>query len=57
MTALHRELIFIALVFVVVLWFVLTHIVSDLPDDFLTKTRERLKKQREDRRGRVRDNG
>lgn len=57
MIAISREVAFIFIVFVVFVWFILTHIVSDLPDDFLTKATQRLKKQREDRCGRIRDNG
>lgn len=57
MSVVQREILLLVVIFVAFVWFILTHIVSDLPDDFLSTLRERRRKQREDRRGGLRDNG
>lgn len=51
-----RELMLLAAVFAGVVWFVWTRIAADLPDDFFTRSRERLNSKRDDD-GRLRDNG
>lgn len=38
-------------------YFVVVHIVADLPDDFLVKVKKKYQADQEERRGRIRDNG
>lgn len=49
--------IFLGGTFIFCVYFILTHIVVDLPDDFLLKAKEKYQTDLEARRGRIRDNG
>ncbi len=57
MTATHRELVLLAVVFVAVVWFIYTQIASDLPDDFIAAAQKRIRKAKEKNNGGIRDNG
>lgn len=47
MSVLYREILLLAAVFIAMLIFIFTHILSDLPDDFLSKVRQSVKKEEE----------
>lgn len=57
MSIYHREIFLLLVVFFAALAFVIKLLVADLPHDFLQVINNHFKKLREQRRGRVRDNG
>jgi hypothetical protein len=43
MSVLFKEVLILVAIFVGLVWFFWTHIASDLPDDFLARSKEHLK--------------